>query len=85
MSVLFSEHNPLYGTNGSVRICDNGQPADIEAQCPSTSTNTLWYGPWGQEGEGKVVARLTFNPYFDDMMAQLLTFLENASQAERPD
>jgi esterase/lipase len=85
MSVLFSEHNPLYGTNGSVRICDNGQPADIEAQCPSTSTNILWFGPWGQEGEGEVVARLTFNPYFDDMMAQLLTFLENASQAERPD
>ncbi|MFS1702772.1 alpha/beta hydrolase [Alteromonas sp. AMM-1] len=82
MSMLFSSHNALYGPNGSVRICDNGQPADIEKQCHDALPDALWYGPWGQEGDGRIVTRLTFNPYFDDMMMQLHAFLKHTGQAD---
>lgn len=81
MSMLFEPNNALYGPDGSVRICDNGQPETIEQQCPDASPGELWYGPWGQEGDGKIVTRLTFNPYFDDMMSSLQDFLQRTSQA----
>lgn len=80
MSMLFSPNNGLYGHDGSVRICDNGQPETIEKRCPGASPDELWYGPWGQKGEGKIVTRLTFNPYFDDMMSSLQVFLQRTSQ-----
>ncbi|AXT37491.1 hypothetical protein D1814_01795 [Alteromonas sp. BL110] len=83
MSTLFSEHNILYGTESRFRICDNGQGSDAEARC--RAGEDVWYGPWGfkpeiennalvSDKEERVYARLTYNPYFDRMVGQLLAF-----------
>ena len=83
MSTLFSEQNTLYGIESGFRICDNGQGSDAEARCKAGEE--VWYGPWGFEPEientklisdqeERVYARLTYNPYFDRMVDQLLAF-----------
>lgn len=63
MSVLFSPANPLYGQEGSLRMCRNGQEDAEVAACQRGAT--VWYSDWGYREPGKVHARLTFNPYFD--------------------
>ena len=72
MSPLFSKDNAFYGTQSAFRICDNGQGADNEHVCKSGGD--VWYGPWGYKEEGKVHARLTYNPYFEQLVTQLVAF-----------
>lgn len=63
MGVLFSPANPLYGSEGSQRMCWNGQEAADQARC--MAGEPVWYSDWGYRESAKVHARLTFNPYFD--------------------
>lgn len=63
MSVLFSPQNPLYGRNGSVRFCANGQPEEAAKRC--LKGEEVWYSDWGLVEAGKIHARLTWNPWFD--------------------
>ncbi|MEM6988605.1 MAG: alpha/beta fold hydrolase, partial [Pseudomonadota bacterium] len=65
MSVLFAPSNSYYGKNGSQLICDNGQTEDAEAQCPTLTHR--WYASFDYREDGKVHARLTWNPHFADM------------------
>lgn len=76
MSPLFSPDNPFYGEQSSFRICDNGQSAEKEARCKSGET--VWFGPWGMEEDDKIYARLTYNPYFDKLVDQMLAFTDTA-------
>ncbi|QJR79850.1 alpha/beta fold hydrolase [Alteromonas pelagimontana] len=73
MSVMFKPDNPLYGADGSIRICDNGQSEEKTQQCEDEEK--VWYGPWGFTEEEKVYARLTYNPYYDKMLRRLGSFL----------
>lgn len=73
MGVLFSPGNPVYGEQGSLRMCWNGQSATAMASC--LANETVWYSDWGYQETGKAHARLTFNPYFDwqaGLMAQVM-------------
>lgn len=73
MGLLFSPSNPLYGSSGSVRICQNS--LDREATRACEQSPVVWYSDWGFQEEGKIHARLTFNPYFDwqaSVMASVL-------------
>ena len=63
MGVLFSPANPLYGVEGTERMCWNGQDAADQARC--MAGEPVWYSDWGYRESAKVHARLTFNPYFD--------------------
>jgi len=63
MGLLFSPSNPLYGANGSIRICLNGFDGEAMRKCEQGAP--VWYSDWGYREEGKVHARLTFNPYYD--------------------
>ncbi|GAL36723.1 lysophospholipase [Vibrio maritimus] len=65
MGMLFSPENPYYGTEGSVRICDNGQAEEAYMAC--LNGEPMWYSSYGYQEPGKIHARLTFNPYFDQM------------------
>lgn len=76
MSNLFSSSNSLYGTQSDFRICDNGQGSDKEARC--MAGETVWFGPWGYEESDKVHARLTYNPYFTNMIDNILGFVGKA-------
>nr|WP_232312746.1 alpha/beta fold hydrolase [Enterovibrio coralii] len=65
MSVLFSPANPYYGEKGTQLVCDNGQSVEAEAQCPTS--NALWYSSYDYLVDGKIHARLTWNPYFEEL------------------
>lgn len=80
MGLLFAPDNPLYGRAGSLRICRNGQDETATYTCEQGGE--VWYSDWGYLEEGKVHARLTFNPYFD-WQAQLMTETLLSQQGER--
>lgn len=62
MGVLFAPDNPLYGRNGTLRLCRNGRNEQATQNCQKGSE--VWFSEWGYSEPGKVHARLTFNPYF---------------------
>lgn len=63
MGVLFSPDNPLYGPQGSLKLCRNSRDGDAIRACEQGAQ--VWYSDWGYSEPGKVHARLTFNPYFE--------------------
>lgn len=70
MGVLFRPTNGYYGKNGSQRICENGQVDNkLYQQC--LNGGQIWYSAWGHVESGKHHARLTFNPWFDQMVEVL--------------
>lgn len=77
MAVLFSPANPLYGPDGSEKLCENGPVAEDLQRC--LAGEPVWYSDWGYREPGKVHARLTFNPYFDWQMKVAGEVLEAAA------
>lgn len=80
MGLLFSPSNPLYGAQGSVRICLNGFDKDAMHACEQGAP--VWYSDWGYQEEGKIHARLTFNPYYDWQASVMAAVL--AARSEHP-
>lgn len=74
MGVLFSPDNAFYGKDGSQLVCDNGQSEEAEKECP-TSDN-LWYSSFDYIEDGKIHARLTWNPYFNDLVETISKIIE---------
>ncbi|MGF1900964.1 lysophospholipase [Aliivibrio sifiae] len=66
MGLLFSPNNPEYGEKGTVRICSNGQTEEQELACEEG--DNVWFSSYGIREEGKIFARLTYNPYFKQSM-----------------
>ncbi len=81
MSLTYSPQNPYYGEQGEFRMCQNGNGRAGYFHC--TSGGDVWYSAWGYREPGKVHARSTFNPYFEDMMATALSVL-SSSPVENP-
>lgn len=77
MGLLFSPDNPEYGVNGTERICSNGQGEEAEALC--MKGEDVWYSSWGYQEAGKIHARLTYNPYFEQSMAALDNVMSSPS------
>lgn len=73
MGLLFSPSNPLYGARGSVRVCLNGLDRATIRACEQGAP--VWYSDWGYREQGKIHARLTFNPYFDWQASVMATVL----------
>ncbi|MDD9178402.1 alpha/beta fold hydrolase [Aliivibrio sp. A6] len=69
MGLLFSPINPEYGKNGAVRICSNGQTEEQEFACEEGAD--VWFSAYGVKEKGKIFARLTYNPYFEQSMEML--------------
>lgn len=74
MGVLFSPENPLYGRNGALRLCRNSR--DDQATTACLQGAEVWYSDWGYVEAGKVHARLTFNPYFEQLTQVMAEVLE---------
>lgn len=83
MGMMFSPNNPLYGNEGRLRICWNGQSETATTACEQGAT--VWFSDWGHKEEGKIHARLTFNPYFEwqsNVIVQVLNgVLQNSPSA----
>lgn len=67
LSVLFSPENFYYGEKGNYILFDNGQE---NIPIPK-KTEILWFGAWGQVVADKYHARLTWNPYFLDLLESI--------------
>lgn len=83
MGLMFSPSNPLYGSNGSVRICLNGFDGEARRACEKGAP--VWFSDWGYREEGKVHARLTFNPYYDwqaSVMAAVLAAPQSVARVD---
>ena len=78
MGLMFAPDNPLYGVEGTQRICWNGQTTPDMQQC--IAGGPVWFSDWGYREPGKVHARLTFNPWFDWQSRIMLKVLAAASQ-----
>lgn len=70
LAVLFKEENPIYGKNGNYKMLHNGQDKEYDNKEP------LWYSAWGHKEEGKYFARLTWNPYFKEVMEVITEIIE---------
>ncbi|OLQ73176.1 esterase [Photobacterium proteolyticum] len=73
MGLLFSPDNVLYGTEGSLRVCNNGQTEEQTQDCLQGAKT--WFSGWGYTEAGKNHARLTWNPYYQTsikMMHQVM-------------
>lgn len=77
MSVMFSPQNWVYGRQGKVRLCHNGQTPSQQQQCEQGAE--VWYSDWGYREADKAHARLTFNPYFDWQMQQVAQVFNNTT------
>jgi esterase/lipase len=74
MSIPNRPNNRHYGKNGDYRNCHvtpamlpKSRLTDVK-NCRMIAKEKLWYSPWGFKEKGKVFSRLTFNPYFDEMI-----------------
>lgn len=67
MSVVFSPENPFYGEHGSQKVFDNGQE---DLPIPEKESD-LWYSRWGYKEENKYHVRLTWNPYFKELIQEM--------------
>jgi hypothetical protein len=47
-------------------MCRNNRHDDHYEKC--LKGGPVWYSAWGYVEEGKIHARLTFNPWFDEML-----------------
>ncbi|CCN71506.1 putative Esterase/lipase [Vibrio nigripulchritudo SFn118] len=65
MSPLFAPENPYYGRNGEHRMCMNSLDEDATEYCEQGGD--VWLSAWGYEEKGKVHARLTWNPYYEEL------------------
>lgn len=74
MSVLFSPINSHYGQKNGYRICHNGPDESVIKRCKEGEP--VWYSAWGYSKEGKIHARLTFNPYFEEMIATMANVMD---------
>lgn len=83
MGLLFSPANALYGKQAKKRFCWNGQDPMAMQACEEGAP--VWYSDWGYREEGKVHARLTFNPYFEWQTSVIATVLaERGIQVANP-
>ncbi|MEC5397076.1 alpha/beta hydrolase [Uliginosibacterium sp. H1] len=79
MGLLFAPDNPLYGEAGTLRLCWNGQAPDTVPRCEAGEE--VWYSDWGYREDGKIHARLTWNPYFDWQLQVLESVLGAAHES----
>ncbi|MCH2056503.1 MAG: hypothetical protein MK214_07835 [Thalassotalea sp.] len=69
MSPLFIPRKPYYGIGGERKMCMNSFDDDAVKQCENGAE--VWYAAWGYEEDHKIHARLTWNPYYEKLEAQM--------------
>jgi len=69
MGLLYSPDNTEYGEKANITICNNGQSEEQEKACEAGED--IWFSSYGWRVEGKTLARLTYNPYFEESMTEL--------------
>lgn len=81
MSPIFSPTNRYYGKHGEKRMCMNSFSDEATEYC--SNGGDVWYSAWGYEEEGKVHARLTWNPYYKDLEQRIHHIIESNGDTGR--
>ena len=76
MAMSFSPDNPEYGRHGRSHICTPEGEKPSYAACRRGEVD---YGAWGDKRRGKLRARLTFNPYFDEQQRVIQSVMERSA------
>lgn len=89
MSLNIAPDNILYGYDGPLNRCLEPNGLSLQA-CQALPEDQLWFGAWHAGAREVHTSRLTFNPYFDQLMEEIGAFMERAvvgmpATAERPD
>lgn len=77
LSVLFSPQNVYYGKNGEYIMLNNGQEDK-----KFISRDKTWFSSWGVNAEGIYHARLTWNPYFNELQKDIESFMKKTNSNE---
>ena len=75
MGLLYSPNNAEYGSDGATIICNNGQSEAQEEACEARES--IWFSSYGWHVADKTLARLTYNPYFEQSMSVLDRVMNN--------
>ncbi len=75
ISPVFSPDNPTYKRDGEVRMCFDDQPESAAKPCEQS--DEVWFAAYGLGDESTQRARMTWNPHFEESMAQMVEFLAN--------
>ena len=74
LSVNFSPENPHYGRGARAEWCRPENDPRLRFHCEIPESE-IWYGAWGEERDGHVYVRLTYNPHFERQTEEVLAFL----------
>lgn len=69
ISLTYSPTNPHYGIGGDLRRCRRGDESPTYERCKDVPEDKIMYGSGRRQQVDGVVARLTFNPWFDEQQA----------------
>jgi esterase/lipase len=74
MALTYSERNPFYGKQGTVRFCWNGQGKAESLACEKGAD--VCFSGDGQQPEGAGgCAKLTWNPYYGEQLKAILSVM----------
>lgn len=74
MSLTYSPSNSWYGRKGKSRICRDDLSEKDMKKCETTKN--VWYSTWDSAPDGKITARLMYNPYFTWQAEEILQILK---------
>ena len=74
MGLTFAANNPHYGVEGAKKRCDYRLNKADKMQC--LRAENTWYAAWGHKQEQRIYSRLTWNPYFEDMLQRLQALMQ---------
>lgn len=77
MALAIAPANFLYGREGALHRCLEPNSLTLE-QCQALGPDELWFSAWHEEDPGVPTSRLTFNPHFPRMVAEIGQFLDRA-------
>lgn len=85
MGILYAPENPYYGINGSERICRNGSDMTDDEIKRCNAGEEVWYSAWDGRANEHIHARLTFNPWYNEMIRELsstFSLFDSAAQKD---
>lgn len=74
MSLLFAPENHYYGQYGEKIICENSFSESDREACKQGEP--VWFSAWGYTESDKIHARLTWNPYYNELESILATITQ---------
>ena len=69
MGLTFAANNPYYGVKGHKKLCDFRLNTEDKARC--LRGDNTWYAAWGHKEKQRIYSRLTWNPYYNDMLQRM--------------